>query len=524
MLTEYSPMMEIRRKIVKMISPLLVNFYITHFFHGSTQNRLFNDSLFVHPEIRSSIIEKCRIRLDNLQIDEFLKIGEDIHCDEAEGVRKSLCEEYIRSWQSRLEGLSLIEFPKIVRFIHCDRTNISDKALCEEFIKRWHSGIANISDEQVIEVGVKIDYEGGSTLIDQMVLDFIEEWRNRVNRMNSEKLREIGVTIQNSLNDRGGHQPLPPLCRALLECILKGRHLSSFDELQDLIVLLQEFCEIGTYYPFIPYLLKLPVQCQDREQRTLLRAMILQDCPAFLEQGHTELEKVIQLRTWAHNKGKFSSEQLLIESHPENRFYSRGPEELYTHFMFETGGAWCGGFAYFLQQIYELLGYESYTVNMGIPGTRITHVTTIVRIYDEDTSILSVQDPFFDVTYKDRNGKVLDYFQLLNLITSGSIDKVEVKEGENREIDFIIRSDETLQDYRWFVINPMIKRQFRDRFVYQARVTIVSFDEYFKATEKLASLGYPPNILSLFILPFNIHRNTDDSWELLEQALRSVAK
>jgi len=71
----------------------------------------------------------------------------------------------------------------------------------------------------------------------------------------------------------------------------------------------------------------------------------------------------------------------------------------------DAGGASCDGFAVFLQKVFSLFGINAFTVDMGLAGTPLTHVTTVVAA---DDGRFYVFDPTFNGIYAEPSGKFVD--------------------------------------------------------------------------------------------------------------------
>jgi hypothetical protein len=71
----------------------------------------------------------------------------------------------------------------------------------------------------------------------------------------------------------------------------------------------------------------------------------------------------------------------------------------------DAGGSYCGGFAVFLQKLFSLSGIKAFTVDMGIVGTPLTHVTTVVAA---DDGRFHIFDPTFNGVYTEPSGAFVD--------------------------------------------------------------------------------------------------------------------
>jgi hypothetical protein len=76
----------------------------------------------------------------------------------------------------------------------------------------------------------------------------------------------------------------------------------------------------------------------------------------------------------------------------------------------DAGGASCDGFAVFLQKVFSLLGINAFTVDMGLAGTPLTHVTTVIAA---DDGRFYVFDPTLNGVYAEPSGKLADLETML---------------------------------------------------------------------------------------------------------------
>jgi len=120
------------------------------------------------------------------------------------------------------------------------------------------------------------------------------------------------------------------------------------------------------------------------------------------------MAKAVALLKWAANVSNYTPSAKLIPSD----FEGWSPERMtYEFFDGAKGGVSCGGHSVFLLKILHLFGIEAFTVNYGVPGTYVTHVTVMIST-DKQYYVL---DPSFGVLFK-RRGRDLDVEQALALI------------------------------------------------------------------------------------------------------------
>lgn len=160
-------------------------------------------------------------------------------------------------------------------------------------------------------------------------------------------------------------------------------------------------------------------------RHTLLKNLVLSDCPQIGEREISDFDRVSFLRQWAARATNWSNKEGLLD-HPSTNnpyargfnFYSQDAPTIYAAFMGGKGGVWCSGTAYALLRLYELFGYKAFRIGIGVPNSDATHIVTLVEIDHEarGRKILSVQDAYFDSTYVHTDGRPMDYFELLELL------------------------------------------------------------------------------------------------------------
>jgi hypothetical protein len=87
----------------------------------------------------------------------------------------------------------------------------------------------------------------------------------------------------------------------------------------------------------------------------------------------------------------------------------------------DAGGARCAAFAVFFAKILNLFGIDALTIDVGYPGTLVTHVTTIVPIASDGGFRLYVFDPTLTGVFKATGtGAYVDLAQVLEWDAAGS--------------------------------------------------------------------------------------------------------
>ena len=149
-----------------------------------------------------------------------------------------------------------------------------------------------------------------------------------------------------------------------------------------------------------------------------LRKRILNEVPEVTTA--TGLDKAIALMKWAANEADYTPDPKLIP--PD--FESWPPEKMvYDFFDLDRGGVSCGGYSVFLRHVLRMFGIDAFTVNYGIPGSFLTHVTVIVP----NNGKFYVIDPSFGVTFM-REGHMLEVDEAIKLLRTGSNSEIVIQE------------------------------------------------------------------------------------------------
>ena len=182
-----------------------------------------------------------------------------------------------------------------------------------------------------------------------------------------------------------------------------------------------------------------PAQVGTHQRRTLpgddgivlLKRLIADEYPAVGKNDTGAWVKAILLRQWAHEHVLFGTESVLLDKDKEFNYYQRDAPAIFSAFFADKGGVWCGGAAYALMRLYQAYGFDSYTYNCGATGVS-THVLTLVKLNFDGKSILSIQDPTFDICYVDPQGSPYGLFDVIRLLKERRHDLIRAKPGDAR--------------------------------------------------------------------------------------------
>lgn len=131
------------------------------------------------------------------------------------------------------------------------------------------------------------------------------------------------------------------------------------------------------------------------EEDIALRGLILESVAGLeAELQRSRLDAARKLLTWI---ASVSDAGTYREKSPLQSPTSLTSSEMYKQFGFDRYAGSCGTFSVLAKKIFELFGYEAITIDIGIPGTRLTHVTTLLKIDEK----FYVFDPTKNATFFD---------------------------------------------------------------------------------------------------------------------------
>lgn len=186
-------------------------------------------------------------------------------------------------------------------------------------------------------------------------------------------------------------------------------------------------------------------------------------------------------------------------------------EEFYDIFFANKATVKCGGTAFFLQNIYKDLGYESYTYDMGC-SSLYTHQVTLVRLASDKK--LYVQDAFYNISYYDKYDEhYLSFDEILALLNKSKDSLIVIQWDKYQyQPDF----DTTglyaaIEKIGWgdkyeTLLKQDISSLSREEFVKKAQST----DN--RHNECLRTYNFPESPLYFFLLPLSHNDSTINSF------------
>ena len=201
------------------------------------------------------------------------------------------------------------------------------------------------------------------------------------------------------------------------------------------------------------YLLKAisVVPCTDCRVDSDLRELISESLPGLQQQVSNEpLLGARRILDWVANAGDYALSSSIHERANPRVARASAAGIYYEIFLPDAGGVYCGGYSIFLNKVFRLFGYDSFTINYGDPKDALTHVTVVVPIRQNTSGSESSGpwrfyffDPTFNGTYVDpSSGDQLGVRRMLELITDDAVDGIRLEEWPLDRREFLALPDE----------------------------------------------------------------------------------
>lgn len=182
----------------------------------------------------------------------------------------------------------------------------------------------------------------------------------------------------------------------------------------------------------------------------------------------------------------------------------------YTIFYNDSATVKCGGSAHFLSLVYNDLGYDATTYDMGVPGIH-THQVTLVR--PSNSSAFYVQDAFYNIAFEDAKTKQPLPFNGL----------IEHLKDRNDSLVHIIQANYEFQptlDTTGIVQLAKLKpeaQEFLDSISNISRYDFAKLVMKHKRVYERCFLpnGYPDNLLYLYLFP--LEHNSQEINAIVQQ-------
>jgi len=260
-----------------------------------------------------------------------------------------------------------------------------------------------------------------------------------------------------------------------------------------------------------------------------LRQRILKSYPQLGEPQLDDFTTACLLRQWAWSHVNHAAGPAnIVDVDPEIPWHELTAPAIFELYRLDRGGSFCGGTAHALRKLYEMYGYQAWTVNSGLAGPEAaTHVTTLVKIRADRRDLLSMQDAYFNLTYADTRTKApLDYLEMLGRLAHGEHDTIETREPDFKKIPqwpkvilaaadrgtatpksfakaafSVLESNYTFEertDGAWIYVSPRTAGKFLEDQCHYPDGRPRWYLEW------LVAQGHPENILYLYLYPFGV--------------------
>lgn len=239
------------------------------------------------------------------------------------------------------------------------------------------------------------------------------------------------------------------------------------------------------------------------EANSTLTSIVNHEIPGLSD--HDDWSAVQAIRQWASTHVDWCSKELLLDQDPSFEFYGKSAQVIFEAYSKDLGGVWCGGTAYSLMLLYRELGFNAWTLDVGIPGA-MSHVVTVVEVSYGGIAKRSIQDATFNLTYTDLQGGPLDYREIVQLLAERRHDEVCVLEGSVIERDFLLHAkDAELRANYGHMLAPdaVPVEEWADRQKFCSRFSLDNFLRKYgdRIHNHLVAVDLPPDAIYLYLFP-----------------------
>lgn len=151
---------------------------------------------------------------------------------------------------------------------------------------------------------------------------------------------------------------------------------------------------------------------------------------------HNRLRAADQLANWVANNTLWSiSEATHVDMMQASDIY-------YNFFGKHQGGVYCAGTATFLNKIYNLFGYKNLTIDTGLLGTSLTHVTNYIGVKKNNRWKFYLMDPTMNQRFFNRHtGQYATISTILKSLKSNHFENdIFVKQESTKKREYLLRT------------------------------------------------------------------------------------
>jgi hypothetical protein len=180
---------------------------------------------------------------------------------------------------------------------------------------------------------------------------------------------------------------------------------------------------------------QMPTQAANPDQPTAsnpsaLQRRILADMPELGDPNLNDWSRIKLIRRWSYQTADLAAtKETLLPFYAT--MWRMDLSEILKAFDADQGGVWCGGAASVMEKALRAFGYdEPVILSYGFLDLKLlTHAVVLVPIHHGGETLLTIQDPYFNLTYTTDAGEPVDYFDLLSALKN------------DREVQMVIESD-----------------------------------------------------------------------------------
>lgn len=155
-----------------------------------------------------------------------------------------------------------------------------------------------------------------------------------------------------------------------------------------------------------------------------LKQTIAQAIPELQNPNLGDWTRVNLLRRWVYRQIDVAYQTCSQDDYAPD-VSNRDAATIFADFAADRGGVWCAGASDSLLRLYQLYGYNAYSIHFGDKQS-LTHTVTLVQIQHQGKPLLVVQDAYLNTTITDAQGQPLAYWDLLQQLQRRHTDRKSV--------------------------------------------------------------------------------------------------
>lgn len=254
------------------------------------------------------------------------------------------------------------------------------------------------------------------------------------------------------------------------------------------------------------------IEAQTPEQEALrakLAARIARDLPIVASENLSDLRLTSLLRSWVASKVRIAARAYYVDF---REWRSLSIFEIIDRLEADSCGIQDAGVAYFLQRVYETFGFEAASCQFRTEMTPhvLSRTVTLVRISDDQTTSVIMQDAYTNSRLAFAGGGVVDLAKALEFINSSRSDSL-MFDGERTDC-YALWSEEEGRSLLGDGAEQALFKKFEDgRRVFKLGLAVGEFYRHFMETpagqafqQAARNHALRPDAMSLFCFPESV--------------------